>query len=141
MNFRVNKFCQFSKIWGLLFFAKSEKIRFEVWNLAIFQTWNRIIFNIFKKSLEYSKIRKIYLFGNISEQILSKIRQVWSARFLQGISFIKNLPWELLVKWTRIKFRGNSLIFFFKKVRKKYKGFPCKKKYMGILYKINSDQI
>ena len=69
-----------------IFFEKVEKIRFQVWNLAKFQTWHRKIFNFFKKSLEYSKINEIYLFGNSSEQILSKIRETFVTRFLQGIS-------------------------------------------------------
>ena len=43
-------------------------------------------FKLFQKSHEYSKINEIYLFGNLSEQILSKIRKVWYTRFLQGIS-------------------------------------------------------
>ena len=109
------------------FLQNLKKIRFQVWNFVKFQIWNRIIFNFFKKSHKYSKINEIYLFGNVSEQILSKIRTTFVRRFLQGISFIKKFPWELLLKWKRIKFKGNSLIFFFKKVRKKYKGFPCKK--------------
>ena len=115
------------------FLQNLKKIRFQVWNFVKFQIWNRIIFNFFKKSHKYSKINEIYLFGNVSEQILSKIRTTFVRRFLQGISFIKNFPWELLLKWTRIKFQGNSLIFFFKEV--------IKKNSMGITYKMSTDQI
>ena len=51
-----------------------------------FPTWNRIYFQLSKKNRECSKIAQNYLFGNVSEQILSKIRLFWSRRFLQGIS-------------------------------------------------------
>ena len=33
--------------------------------------------------------------------------------------FFQNFPWELLVKWTRIKFKGNSLYFFSRRSEKK----------------------
>ena len=112
----------------LRFFLQNlKKIRFQVWNFVKFQTWNRIIFNFFKKNRKYSKINEIYLFGNVSDQILSKIRATFVRRFLQGISFIKNFPWELLVKWTRIKFKGNSLTFFSRRSEKNTKDFLVKK--------------
>ena len=56
-----------------LFCKIIKKIWFQVWNLAKFQTWNRIILNFFKKSLEYSKINEIYFLWTLSGPILSKI--------------------------------------------------------------------
>ena len=56
-----------------LFLKKFKIMRFQVWNLAKFQTWNHIILNFFKKSLEYSKINEIYFLWTLSGPILSKI--------------------------------------------------------------------
>ena len=56
-----------------LFLKKFKIMRFQVWNLAKFQTWNRIFLNFFKKNLECSKINEIYFLWTLSGPILSKI--------------------------------------------------------------------
>ena len=48
------------------FFEKLEKIWFQVWNFAKFQTWNRIFFWFCKKSCECSKINENYLLWALS---------------------------------------------------------------------------
>ena len=57
-----------------LFLENLKKNRFQVWNFAKFQTWNRIFLGFCKKSGECSKINEIYLLWTSSEPILSKIR-------------------------------------------------------------------
>ena len=57
-----------------LFLENLKKNRFQVWNFAKFQTWNRIFLWFCKKSGECSKINEIYLPWTLSEPIFSKIR-------------------------------------------------------------------
>ena len=61
-----------------LFLKKLKVMRFQVWNLAKFQTWNRNFFWFCKKSCECSKINEIYLLWILSELIFSKIKEPFS---------------------------------------------------------------
>ena len=55
-----------------------KKIWFQVWNLAKFQTWNRIFFWFCKKSCECSKIPQNYLSWTLSEPIFSGKKKPFS---------------------------------------------------------------
>ena len=160
MKFRTNKFSQFWNIRN--FFCKIRKnpisslkfgkfldffFKIPLLQRPFFSKIN-LAQNWLRWSSEKINFRNFRVFWFCSKNVEKNPIQVRNFGFFFSKShyyyrglFFQNFPWELLVKWTRIKFKGNYLYFFQEGQKKKYKGFPFKKKYMGILYKINSDQI
>ena len=153
-NFRLFWFCSKNveknpiQVWKLgnflIFFSKSHYYRGLFFRKKIVSDLAQ---NWLRWSSEKINFRNFRVFWFCSKNVEKNPIQVRNfgfffskSQYYRGL-FFQNFPWELLVKWTRIKFKGNYLYFFQEGQKKKYKGFPCKKKYMGILYKINSDQI
>ena len=102
------------------FLKKFKKIRFQVWNLAKFQTWNRTFLNFFKKSLKCSKKSQIYLLWTSSEPILSKIRAPF---FSKKKASVVVWIWKKIPKIPEFFNLKSDFFEFFQKKRQKTRKF------------------
>ena len=100
-----------------LFLQNQRKIRFQ--EIEFFWTFP-------EKSQMFKNIANLFIRKMYLSKFWARSEQLFSQGFYKGFPY-KNFPWEFLVKWTQIKFEGNSLIFFSRRSEKNTKDFLVKK--------------